>query len=200
MPKFKSMIVYSRSLGPTAGALWYVLVHVYEFFIAIVAPYQSDFPHVGSTVPAIYAIILLRQYMKACKGNLVEGHQISNEASPDEHVTANDAVPVDNSTDADDVGPLDEDEVASKPVEGDMEPYIVDILSSKFPILLAIAGGSFTKNSRPANVLDTESRHDWDALLYHFYTVAGEVTSSNVMYVPICVFACIKLTHPGMFL
>ncbi|KAJ7077156.1 hypothetical protein B0H15DRAFT_569947 [Mycena belliarum] len=58
-----------------------------------------------------------------------------------------------------------------------------NILFRRLSALLPATVGSYTLEAKRGNiaVYEAESRHDWDALLYHFYTQGTEILSPYVM-------------------
>ena len=65
------------------------------------------------------------------------------------------------------VGMCADGQVIPKLEDEGFQEFIEDRLT---PLLLSV-DGAFTKEARRviASVLEAESRHDWDALFYHFY-------------------------------
>ncbi|KAJ7077154.1 hypothetical protein B0H15DRAFT_569586 [Mycena belliarum] len=58
-----------------------------------------------------------------------------------------------------------------------------NILFGRLSALLSVTVGSYTLEAKRRNitVYEAESRHDWDALLYHFYAQGTEIISPYVM-------------------
>ncbi|KAJ7476150.1 hypothetical protein FB451DRAFT_1245978 [Mycena latifolia] len=58
-----------------------------------------------------------------------------------------------------------------------------DLLLERLSALLSAVVGAYTLKAKRdgLTVYEAESRHDWDALFYHFYTQSGEIISPHVM-------------------
>lgn len=59
----------------------------------------------------------------------------------------------------------------------------VQLISQRFSTIFSASSGAFTLQEAAKNcgVREAESRHDWDALLYHFYTIPNQALSTNVL-------------------
>jgi hypothetical protein len=69
------------------------------------------------------------------------------------------------------------------PADSELKAEHREFLTEHMSALLYASDGAFTLNVRPSamSVNEAEGRHDWDALLYHFYALNGEDTSPYVL-------------------
>ncbi|THH14417.1 hypothetical protein EW146_g5906 [Bondarzewia mesenterica] len=64
---------------------------------------------------------------------------------------------------------------------GVLDPVVADIVVKRLPLILLASAGAYTHQvaSKGRNVYEVEWRHNWDALLYHFYVASADAISSD---------------------
>ena len=62
-----------------------------------------------------------------------------------------------------------------------MDQKDAEMLGNRMQMLLKSSDGGYTRDAGPICPREAESRHDWDALLYTFYTRKPKVLTSETV-------------------